>query len=112
MYDLMSLVKRNTLTFIRDKAAVFFSFLSVIILLALYFLFIGRQYTSGLDMIDDNMKTFLSISVIMGGVLVINTVSLALGIMGNIITDLQYKKLDAFLVTPVKRYKIILSYTI
>ena len=110
MYDLMSLVKRNTLTFIRDKAAVFFSFLSVIILLALYFLFIGRQYTSGLDMIDDNMKTFLSISVIMGGVLVINTVSLALGIMGNIITDLQYKKLDAFLVTPVKRYKIILSY--
>lgn len=110
MYDLMSLIKRNTLTFIRDKAAVFFSFLSVIILLALYFLFIGRQYTSGLDMIDDNMKTFLSISVIMGGVLVINTVSLALGIMGNIITDLQYKKLDAFLVTPVKRYKIILSY--
>lgn len=110
MYDLLSLVKRNTLTFIRDKAAVFFSFLSVIILLALYFLFIGRQYTSGLDMIDDNMKTFLSISVIMGGVLVINTVSLALGIMGNIITDLQYKKLDAFLVTPVKRYKIILSY--
>lgn len=110
MYDLMSLIKRNTLTFLRDKAAVFFSFLSVLILLALYFLFIGRQYTSGLDMIDDNMKTFLSISVIMGGVLVINTVSLALGIMGNIITDLQYKKLDAFLVTPVKRYKIILSY--
>lgn len=112
MYDLISLIKRNTLTFLRDKAAVFFSFLSVLILLALYFLFIGRQYTSGLDMIDDNMKTFLSISVIMGGVLVINTVSLALGIMGNIITDLQYKKLDAFLVTPVKRYKIILSYYI
>lgn len=110
MYDLMSLMKRNTLTFLRDKAAVFFSFLSVIILLALYFLFIGRQYTSGLDMIDEDMKIFLSISVIMGGVLVINTVSLALGIMGNIITDLQFKKLDAFLVTPVKRYKIILSY--
>src|SRR5690606_27985788 len=69
-----------------------------------------RQYTSELTMVNDDMKTFLSISVIMGGVLVINTVSLALGIMGNIITDLQYKKLDAFLVTPVKRYKIILSY--
>ena len=48
----------------------------------------------------------------MGGVLVINTVSLALGVMGNIITDLQFKKLDAFLVTPIKRYKIILSYYI
>ena len=76
MYDLISLIKRNTLTFLRDKAAVFFSFLSVIILLGLYFLFIGRQYTSGLNM-DDNLKTFLSASVMMGGVLVINTVSLA-----------------------------------
>ena len=113
MYDLISLVKRHTLTFLRDKAAVFFSFLSVIILLALYFLFIGRQYTSDLpDSVDEGLKTFLSVGVIMGGVLVINTVSLALGVMGNIITDLQFKKLDAFLVTPIKRYKIILSYYI
>ncbi len=112
MHDLLSLIKRNTLTFIRDKVAVFFSFLSVIILLALYFLFIGRQYTSDLEMVSAEIKIFLSVSVIMGGVLVINTVSLALGIMGNIITDIQYKKIDAFLVTPVKRYKIILSYYI
>jgi multidrug/hemolysin transport system permease protein len=110
MNDFISLVKRNTLAFLRDKAAVFFSLLSVIILLALYFLFIGRQYTSDLTMVSDEMKTFLSTSVIMGGVLVINTVSLSLGVMGNIITDLQFKKIDAFLVTPVKRYKIILSY--
>ncbi len=112
MNDLMSLVKRNTLAFLRDKAAVFFSFLSVIILLALYFLFIGKQYTSDLTMVSDEMKIFLSVGVIMGGVLVINTVSLSLGVMGNIITDLQFKRLDAFLVTPVKRYKIILSYYI
>ncbi|HPG42828.1 MAG TPA: ABC transporter permease [Acholeplasmataceae bacterium] len=112
MNDLMSLVKRNTLAFLRDKAAVFFSFLSVIILLALYFLFIGKQYTSGLTMVSNDMKIFLSVGVIMGGVLVINTVSLSLGVMGNIITDLQFKRLDAFLVTPVKRYKIILSYYI
>jgi multidrug/hemolysin transport system permease protein len=81
MHDLLSLIKRNTLTFIRDKVAVFFSFLSVIILLALYFLFIGRQYTSDLEMVSAEIKIFLSVSVIMGGVLVINTVSLALGIM-------------------------------
>jgi multidrug/hemolysin transport system permease protein len=112
MYDILCLIKRNTLTFLRDKAAVFFSFLSVIILLALYFLFIGRQYTSELQQVTEGMRTFISISVIMGGVLVINTVSLSLGVVGNIITDLQYKKLDAFLVTPVKRYKIIISYYI
>jgi multidrug/hemolysin transport system permease protein len=110
MYDLMSLVKRHTLRFLRDKTAVFFSFLSIIILLALYFLFIGRQYTSDLQGVSDELKIFISVGVIMGGVLVINTVSLSLGVMGNVITDIEYKKLDAFLVTPIKRYKIILSY--
>ncbi|MDO9629961.1 MAG: ABC transporter permease [Acholeplasmataceae bacterium] len=116
MYDLSNMVKRNTLIFLRDKTAVFFSFLSVLILLALYFLFIGRQYVDdsnfGEFVVSDQLKTFLSTSVIMGGVLVINTVSLSLGVMGNVITDLEYRRLDGFLVTPVKRYKIILSYYI
>lgn len=110
MYDMYCLVKRHTLKFLRDKTAVFFSFLSILILLALYFLFIGRQYTSDLEGVSDELKIFISVGVIMGGVLVINTVSLSLGVMGNVITDLEYKKLDAFLVTPIKRYKIILSY--
>jgi len=116
MYDLTNMIKRNTFIFLRDKTAVFFSFLSVIILLALYFLFIGRQYVDdsnfGDFVVSEQLKTFLSTSVIMGGVLVINTVSLSLGVMGNVITDLEYRRLDGFLVTPVKRYKIILSYYI
>lgn len=110
MYDFTSLVKRHILKFLRDKTAVFFSFLSVLILLALYFLFIGRQYTSSFDGLEDAIKTPLMIGVMMGGILVINTVSLSLGVMGNIITDLEFHRLDGFLVTPVKRYKIILSY--
>ncbi len=114
MFDLKCMIERNILKFLRDKAAVFFSLLSVIILLALYFLFIGRQYTSSesLSMLSDELKTFMSVGVIMGGVLVINTVSLSLGVMGNLVSDLDQRKLDAYLVTPVKRYKIILSYYI
>lgn len=112
MHDLVSLTKRHVLKFLRDKAAVFFSFLSVLILLALYFLFIGKSYTSGTDlnMLSQSEKTFIIAGIMMGGILVINTLSLSLGIMGNLITDLEQKKLDAFLVTPVKRYKIIISY--
>ncbi|MBU1093631.1 MAG: ABC transporter permease [Firmicutes bacterium] len=114
MYDLTSLVKRHILNFLRDKSAVFFSFLSVLILLALYFLFIGRQYTDsdGLAFLDENTKTYLTAGIMMGGVLIINTASLSLGMMGNLINDLSQRKLDGFLVTPVKRYKIILSYYI
>lgn len=112
MYSLTSLTKRHILIFLRDKTAVFFSFLSVLILLALYFLFIGKQYTSGgeLDLLDENLKTYLVAGVMMGGIIVINTLSLSLGMMGTIISDMEYRKLDGFLVTPVRRYQLILSY--
>ena len=112
MFNLGALIKRNIKVFIRDKAAVFFSFLSIIILLGLYFLFIGKQYTSGgaFETTSDAIKTYLSISVIMGGVLVINTVSLSLGVMGAIVSDLETRRIEGFLVTPVQRYKIILGY--
>lgn len=112
MYNLLSLIKRNIKVYLRDKASVFFSFLSVIILLALYFLFLGRQYTSGahFDTLSSNLKTFLSVGVIMGGVLVINTVSLSLGVMGSIVADLETRRLDGFLVTPIERYKVSVAY--
>lgn len=114
MYSLTSMTKRHILIFLRDKTAVFFSFLSVLILLTLYFLFIGRQYTSGsaMDMLDEDLKTYLVAGVMMGGVIIINTMSLSLGMMGSIINDMEFRRLDGFLVTPVKRYKIILSYYI
>ena len=116
MYEFVALVKRHMLKFLRDKTAVFFSFLSVIILLALYFLFIGESYVSNLrELQEDGIFTrgfvdFVKISNMMGGILVVNTISLSLGIMGNVITDLEQRALDAYLVTPVKRYKIIFSY--
>lgn len=113
MFEIISLVKRHMIRFLRDKTAVFFSFLSVFILIALYFLFIGKSYTSygGMQQLtDESLKSMLVIGVMMGGVLVINSMSLSLGMMGNIIEDLNNHALDAFLVTPTKRYKIILSY--
>ncbi|CCV66207.1 ABC-2 type transporter [Paracholeplasma brassicae] len=110
MYEITNLTLRSIKIFIRDKTAVFFSFLSIIILLALYFLFIGKSYGSGLDFIDPKLVSFLVTSQMMGGVLVINTLTLSLGVVGSFIVDMEQRRLDAFLVTPVKRYKIILSY--
>lgn len=110
MHEIKALTSRNIKIFLRDKTAVFFSFLSIIILLALYFLFIGRQYTQGMEEISESLQTYLVTSQMMGGVLIINTISLSLGIMGNLIVDLEQHLLEGFLVTPVKRSKIILSY--
>jgi multidrug/hemolysin transport system permease protein len=110
MLEINALVKRHIYKFLRDKAAVFTSLLSVIILLALYFLFIGRQYTEGIENLNEPLKTQIIIGVMMGGILVINTISLSLGVMGNLVVDIDQKKFEGFLVTPIKRYKIILSY--
>lgn len=112
MDDFLALVKRHMIKFLRDKAAVFFSFMSILIMLALYFLFIGRQYVSyeSMDVFEESFKTYLTTGIMMGGILVINTVSLSLGIMGNVVLDLEQKRLDAFLVTPIRREKVILSY--
>jgi multidrug/hemolysin transport system permease protein len=42
-----AMVKRNLKIYFRDKASVFFSMLSVIIIFALYILFIGDSVNSG-----------------------------------------------------------------
>ena len=99
------------LRYLKDKTAVFFSFLSIIILLTLYILFIGEIYINDLPKeFSKELKSFLVISLTMGGVLVINTMSLSLGIMGTFVEDISKRSIDAFLVTPVKRWKIIISY--
>ncbi|MDR0832220.1 MAG: ABC transporter permease [Bacillales bacterium] len=112
MTDLIALTKRNIKVFLRDKMGVFFSFLSVIIMLFLYFAFLGKTYSASFSeyVSDKNLINFLSLSQMMGGVLVINTLSLAVGVSGTLVNDQNNNALDSLLVTPIKRYKITLAY--
>ncbi|VEU79936.1 ABC transporter permease [Haploplasma axanthum] len=111
MYQISNLVKRNIKIFLRDRTAVFFSFLSVIIMLGLYFLFLNNMYSSYLpDVITEKQKNFITTSQMMGGIIVINTLTLSLGMMGNMVNDIYFKKIESFLVTPVKRSRIFISY--
>ena len=112
MNDILVLTKRNIKIYLRDKAAVFFSFLSIIILLALYFLFLKNAYITDelADLLAKNEIEFITNSLMISGVLVINTLTLSLGNLGNIINDFSRRKLDGFLIAPIKRYKIIVSY--
>lgn len=112
MYSLLSLVSRNIKTYVRDKTAVFFSFLSVIILLALYLLFLGNNFKpQGLDdILTEGQITFMVYAQLIPGLLVINSLSIPLGNLGSMINDFEYRQIDSFLVTPIKRYKVILTY--
>lgn len=114
MMDIFYLTKRNIKIFLRDKSAVFFSMLSVIILLGLYLVFLKNQYK--VDVLVDVMEAkdfdFLIYSLIMSGVLVINTVTLSLGNLGNIINDIEYKRIDALIISPIKPLRIVIAYFI
>ncbi len=111
MREVFVLTKRNMLNYLRDKASVFFSLLSVIILLLVYLLFLKSMF-DGLEGFSSVQKQVFFVGFIMGGVLVVSTITLSLGVMGNYVQDLDSKKINGILVAPISRYKITLAYCI
>ena len=109
MNDIWNLTRRHIKNYYRDKTSVFFSFLSVIILLAVYLLFLGKMYDD-IILPTELMKTRFMVGYIMGGVLVVAALTLSLGVIGTYVNDLESKKINGILVTPVKRWKVIISY--
>lgn len=111
---LMALVKRNLKKYLRDKAAVFFSFLSVIIILLLYILFLGKMQVDNItrEVGDIPGIAWLVSSWIMSGILMVSTVTVPLGAVGGLIDDRDDKILDDFYVSPISRNKLALSYLV
>lgn len=119
MSSIHVLIKRNLKLFLRDRAAVFFSFLSTMILVMLYFLFIAKIYTSGMDdpasggiamALSGDAKNFIVYLQMMAGVLILNSMSLATGAFSTIAMDFENRRIDNFLLTPTRTYEMILSY--
>lgn len=113
MKIIFALSLRNLRLFIRDKALVFFSFLSVIIILGLYVLFLGEIQTN-------NIKESVGMSIpeidalvyawMLPGLIAVASVTLSLGNMGRLVDDAKDENLNDFLVSPLKRWQLILSY--
>lgn len=110
-----ALIKRNIRLFLRDKSTVFFSFLSTLILVGLYLLFIAKAYS--VDMVEqsggiltDAAGNFLIYLQMMAGVMILNSVSLSTGAFATIAKDFENRRVDSFLLTPAKTREILLSY--
>lgn len=114
MTVLYQLVLRNLKLFLRDKAAVFFSFLSVIIILLMYILFLGKMQSDNLSNEFGNIEglDWLVSSWIMAGLLMVSTVTVPLGAVGNLIDDRADGLLDDFYTSPINRNVLALSYLI
>lgn len=121
MQVIINMVGRNMKKYLRDRAAVFFSFLSVFIVLFLYIFFLGdmqvsniRNSLSNMPDIDDRIKDieFMINSWLIAGLLAVNTITIPLSILTMKVEDSAAKIDYDFNATPAKRYQIVLGYII
>ncbi|WOV86850.1 ABC transporter permease [Sporosarcina oncorhynchi] len=103
-------VKRNMLIYARDKSAVFFSLLSVLILIGLYVFFLGDLIAGGLP--DFPAKNWLLLSWIIAGVLSVTSVTTTLGAFGIMVEDKANQAYKDFDVAPIKRSTLLGGYII
>lgn len=103
-----SFVVRNLKVFFRDKSAVFFSLLSVFIIVGLYALFLGNVWSSGFKQIP-NVR-FVMDSWMMAGLLTVTTVTATMGAFGIKVDDETKKISKDFHSSPIKPSMITLGY--
>ena len=112
MKTILNLSGRNINVFVRNRSSVFFSFLSVIIIIGLYALFLGQMQVDSIKSAMGDIKgiRFLVDSWIMAGLLSINAVTISLGVMGTMVRDMEDKRFSDFIVAPISRTSVALSY--
>ena len=122
MRTTLQLVKRNSLMYLRDKSSVFFSMLSMLIVLGLMVVFLGNMNRDNVvnllseygedrntDVDMENAEHLIEMWTV-AGILVVNAVMVTLTVIGTRIQDEEKKRLQSFYVAPVKPVKIALGY--
>lgn len=100
--------KRNLKIFFRDKSAVFFSLLSVFIIIGLYALFLGDVWTSSLKNLTG--VRYMMDSWIMAGLLAVTSVTATMGAFGIMVEDKAKKLIKDFNASPIRRSSIAGGY--
>ncbi len=124
MSEIFYLTKRNCLVYVRDKSAVFFSLLSMLIVLGLMVIFLGAMNSRDLvrilaeyggerdSVMDEKNATYVIWLWTLAGILVVNAVTVTLTVLGTMVQDETRKRIMGFYVTPVKRIKLVFGYVL
>lgn len=112
--DILYLIKRNMKRYFREPSTVFFSFLSVFIVLALYVLFLSNSQSKTItNMLGETLDLTEIINYwVLGGIITIPALSVPLIILCFKVDDVVNKIQDDFLVSPSKRHVIVLGYVL
>lgn len=103
-----TMVKRNLKLFFRDKSAVFFSLLAIIIILGLYAVFLGSSWQSSMEGIEN--PEHLMNSWLAAGILAVASVTTTIGAFGVMIEDKSRKISKDFHASPIKKSDILFGY--
>ncbi|MEG0439721.1 MAG: ABC transporter permease [Solibacillus sp.] len=114
MEALISLVARNNKMFRRDKTQVFFSLLSIIIVIALYGIFLQKMQVDAIEQVTKATPETITMvnEWLVAGLLSMIAVTTTLGAFGIAIQDIESKSAADFLTAPISRAKIQLSYVL
>lgn len=110
-----SITIRNLKLFFRDKASVFFSLLSVLIIIMLYALFLGDVQVRGIEEAYGREvpgAAWLVNAWILAGILAVSTVTVSLGAYGTMVDDVHRGRVKDFFVSPIKRAQLVAGYMI
>jgi multidrug/hemolysin transport system permease protein len=103
-------VKRNLKVYFRDKTSVFFSLLSVLIIIGLYVLFLGDVWASSDMFFGAPGVRVLMDSWIMAGLLAVVSITSTMGAFGIMVDDKVKKINKDFIAAPVTRRGIAGGY--
>lgn len=118
----ISLTKRNCMVFLRDRSAVFFSLLSMLIVLMLQGVFLGDMNVENVKgllaeyggvrntLTDAENARHLVQYWTLAGIMVVNAVTVTLTVVGGMVTDASENRLESFYSAPVDKSLIALSY--
>ena len=118
MRDFVGFTKRNLLIYFKDVQAIIFSLLTSIIVFALYLLFLKGTFVDAIDSVMMGLENIVShddIEMLVSGVLLVGIIGSAMitvpyTCLQTIVKDRETKISDDICATPIKRWKIILSY--
>lgn len=105
---MLAFTKRNILIYFRDKVAVFFSLFAVLILIALYVLFLADLTAEAIP--EFPSKNALLISWFIAGILAVTSMTTTLGAFGILVEDLANKRNLDFYAAPIPRAKLVGGY--
>jgi len=121
MTQYVQLTKRNLLMYLRDRGTVFFSLLSMFVVLCLMIFFLGdiniSVLTSELSRLpgrdaqaDKENALLLVLTWTTGGIVPVNAVMVTLSSYSSMIRDKRSRRSDAIYTSPVSRTVVALSY--